>query len=116
MHIDINSDMGESYGAWNMGDDAAIMPNITSANIACGFHGGDPSVMDRTVKLALKHGVAIGAHPSFPDLQGFGRRRMNLTPDEVEAMIIYQVGALHAFARANGTCLVHVKPHGDLYN
>jgi len=116
MHIDINSDMGESYGAWVMGADDQIMPNITSANIACGFHGGDPKTIDKTIKLAKKHGVAVGAHPSYPDLQGFGRRRMNMSLDEVEAIIIYQVGAVLAFARANDVPLVHVKAHGELYN
>lgn len=116
MRIDINSDVGESYGAWRMGADEDVMPNITSANIACGFHGGDPLTIDRTIKLALRHGVAVGAHPSFPDLQGFGRRRMALTPDEVEAIVIYQVGALAGFVRANGAELVHVKSHGELYN
>jgi UPF0271 protein len=116
MQIDINSDMGESYGAWSMGADEQIMPNITSANIACGFHGGDPKTIDRTIKLAKQHGVAVGAHPSYPDLQGFGRRRMNMPLDEVEAIIIYQVGALLAFAKANDVALVHVKAHGELYN
>ncbi|HLG74096.1 MAG TPA: 5-oxoprolinase subunit PxpA [Chloroflexota bacterium] len=116
MHIDINSDMGESYGAWVMGADDQIMPNITSANIACGFHGGDPRTIDKTIKLAKQHGVAVGAHPSYPDLQGFGRRRMNMSLDEVEAIIIYQVGAMLAFARANDVPLVHVKAHGELYN
>jgi UPF0271 protein len=116
MPIDINSDMGESYGAWTMGADDQIMPNITSANIACGFHGGDPKTIDRTIKLAKQHGVAVGAHPSYPDLQGFGRRRMSMPLDEVEAIVIYQVGALQAFARANGVPLVHVKAHGELYN
>jgi len=116
VRIDINSDMGESYGAWIMGADEDIMPNITSANIACGFHGGDPKTIDNTIKLAKQHGVAVGAHPSFPDLQGFGRRRMNMPLDEVEAAIIYQVGALAAFAKANGVPLVHVKAHGELYN
>jgi UPF0271 protein len=116
MHIDINSDMGESYGAWNMGADDQVMPHITSANIACGFHGGDPKTIDRTMKLAKQHGVAVGAHPSYPDLQGFGRRRMTMSLDEVEAIIIYQVGAMQAFARANDVPLVHVKAHGELYN
>ncbi|MFI5268895.1 MAG: LamB/YcsF family protein, partial [Chloroflexota bacterium] len=96
MYIDVNSDMGESYGAWVMGADDQIMPNITSANIACGFHGGDPRTIDKTIKLAKQHGVAVGAHPSYPDLQGFGRRRMNMSLDEVEAIIIYQVGAVLA--------------------
>lgn len=116
MHIDVNSDMGESYGAWIMGADDQIMPNITSANIACGFHGGDPKTIDKTIKLAKQHGVAVGAHPSYPDLQGFGRRRMAMALDEVEAIVIYQVGAMLAFARANDVPLVHVKAHGELYN
>lgn len=116
MRIDLNSDMGESYGAWVMGADDQIMPNITSANIACGFHGGDPRIIDKTMKLAKQHGVAVGAHPSYPDLQGFGRRRMNMSLDEVEAIVIYQVGAMLAFARANDVPLVHVKAHGELYN
>ncbi|HLQ35519.1 MAG TPA: 5-oxoprolinase subunit PxpA [Chloroflexota bacterium] len=116
MHVDINSDMGESYGAWVMGADDQIMPNITSANIACGFHGGDPRTIDKTIKLAKEHGVAVGAHPSYPDLQGFGRRRMNMPLDEVEAIVIYQVGAMQAFAKANGVPLAHVKAHGELYN
>jgi len=116
MRIDINSDMGESYGAWVMGADEQIMPHITSANIACGFHAGDPKTIDKTIQLALKYGVAVGAHPSYPDLQGFGRRRMNVPLDEVEAMVIYQVGAVAACARANGTELLHVKAHGELYN
>ena len=116
MHIDVNSDMGESYGAWIMGADDQIMPNITSANIACGFHGGDPRTIDKTIKLAKQHGVAVGAHPSYPDLQGFGRRRMTMSLEEVEAIIIYQVGAMQAFARANDVPLVHVKAHGELYN
>src|SRR5205823_1731230 len=114
--IDLSCDMGESYGAWTMGADEEIMPNITSANIACGFHGGDPKTIDRTIKLAKKHGTAIGAHPSFPDLQGFGRRRMDMPLDELEASIIYQVGALAAFAHANDVTLAHVKAHGELYN
>ncbi|HEX6513105.1 MAG TPA: 5-oxoprolinase subunit PxpA [Chloroflexota bacterium] len=114
--IDVNSDMGESYGAWIMGADDQIMPNITSANIACGFHGGDPRTIDKTIKLAKQHEVAVGAHPSYPDLQGFGRRRINMSLDEVEAIIIYQVGAMQAFAKANDVPLVHVKAHGELYN
>ena len=108
--------MGESYGVWIMGADGDIMPNITSANIACGFHGGDPKTIDQTIQMAKQHGVAVGAHPSFPDLQGFGRRRMNMPLDEVEAAVIYQVGALQAFATANGVPLAHVKAHGELYN
>ena len=114
--IDLNCDMGESFGVFNLGNDAALIPYITSANIACGFHAGDPLVMDATVRLAVKHGVAVGAHPGFPDLQGFGRRNVELTPDEVEAFTLYQVSALAGFAKAAGTELVHVKAHGALYN
>jgi 5-oxoprolinase (ATP-hydrolysing) subunit A len=108
--------MGESFGAWRMGDDEALLEIVTSANIACGFHAGDPSVMDATVKAALRHGVAIGAHPSYPDLAGFGRRSMKMTPGEIERAVLYQIGALAAFVRANGGKLIHVKPHGALYN
>jgi 5-oxoprolinase (ATP-hydrolysing) subunit A len=116
MKIDLNCDMGESFGAWSMGDDAGVMPWITSANIACGFHAGDFATMQRTVELAKKHNVAIGAHVSLPDVQGFGRREMRVTPNEAYAMTLYQVGALHAFARACGMRVAHVKPHGALYN
>ena len=114
--IDLNADLGESFGAWRMGDDAGVMPWISSANIACGFHAGDPLIMQRTVALCLEHGVAIGAHPSLPDLQGFGRREMHISPDEVYAQTLYQIGALHAVACAGGARLHHVKPHGALYN
>lgn len=114
--VDINCDLGESFGAYTIGDDSAMMPVITSANIACGFHGGDPLVMERTVRLAREHGVEIGAHPGFPDLWGFGRREMRLSADELRAVLTYQIGALWAFARAQGTRLQHVKPHGALYN
>lgn len=114
--IDLNADLGESFGAWRMGDDAGVMPWITSANVACGFHAGDPATMQRTVALCMKYGVAIGAHPSLPDLQGFGRREMKLTPNEVYAQTLYQLGALHAFVQAAGARLHHVKPHGALYN
>ena len=114
--IDLNCDMGESFGAYNLGNDAALMPFITSANIACGLHAGDPRVMDATVRLAREHGVAIGAHPGYPDLQGFGRRNMQLTAEEVEVFILYQVSALAGFARAAGVELSHVKAHGALYN
>jgi len=116
MKIDLNCDMGESFGAWPMGDDAGVMPWITSANIACGFHAGDFATMQRTVELANKHGVAIGAHVSLPDVQGFGRREMRVTANEAHAMTLYQIGALHAFARACGMRVAHVKPHGALYN
>jgi UPF0271 protein len=116
MEIDLNCDMGESFGRYTLGTDETLMPHITSANIACGFHASDPLVMDRTVRLARENGVAIGAHPGFPDLQGFGRRDMQLSPEEAEATILYQIGALAGFARAAGADLVHVKPHGALYN
>lgn len=114
--VDINCDVGEGFGPWQMGNDAALMQYITSANIACGFHAGDPLVMRKTVRLALKHHIAIGAHPGFPDLQGFGRRDIGMRPEEVFAMVLYQIGALEAIARAEGGTLRHVKPHGALYN
>lgn len=114
--IDLNADLGEAFGAWRMGDDAGVMPWISSANIACGFHAGDPATMRATIDLCTRHGVAIGAHPSLPDLQGFGRREMKVTPDEVYAQALYQLGALHALSRAAGTQLHHAKPHGALYN
>lgn len=114
--IDLNCDLGESFGAWRMGDDDAVLALISSASIACGFHAGDPTIMHHTVKQAIAHGVAIGAHVSLPDLQGFGRREMRVTPAEVHAMTLYQIGALHAFTQAAGTRLAHVKPHGALYN
>ena len=113
--IDINADMGESYGRWTLGHDADLMPFLSSANIACGYHGGDPHVMRTTVRLAKKHGVAIGAHVSFPDLIGFGRRRMDVSPQELKDYVTYQVGALQAFATAEGSRVEHVKPHGMLY-
>jgi 5-oxoprolinase (ATP-hydrolysing) subunit A len=113
--VDLNADMGESYGRWTLGDDDALMPFLTSANIACGFHGGDPHVMRKTVALALEHGVGIGAHVAFPDLIGFGRRRMAATPEEIEDYVVYQAGAVRAFAEAAGGRLQHVKPHGALY-
>ena len=115
-HIDINCDMGESYGRWTLGNDEGVMPHITSANIACGFHGGEPHVMRKTVELALKHGVAIGAHPGLPDLMGFGRRRMEMSPQEIKDIHRYQVGALGAFVKAAGTTLQHVKAHGIQYH
>ena len=113
--IDLNADMGESYGRWTLGDDAALMPHLTSANIACGFHGGDPHVLRQTVALAVEHGVGIGAHVGLPDLIGFGRRRMAVSPAEVKDYITYQAGALRAFADVEGGRLQHVKPHGALY-
>jgi UPF0271 protein len=114
--IDINCDMGESFGIYSIGNDAAIMPYITSANIACGLHAGDPAHIDRAVQQAKQYGVHIGAHPGYPDLQGFGRRPMDMEPDELEAFIIYQVAALAGFCKANSVELTHVKPHGALYN
>jgi len=117
MHrIDFNCDMGEGYGAWRMGDDAALLDHVTSANVACGFHAGDPATIHRTVKAAVAKGVAIGAHPSLPDLQGFGRRAMAISPAEAYDIVVYQIGALDAFARACGGRLSHVKAHGMLYN
>ena len=114
--IDLNCDMGESYGAWRMGADAEIMPLISSANIACGFHGGDPATIRKTVRLAVDNGVAVGAHPSLPDLQGFGRRVMKISPQDMYDLVVYQAGAVEAFARAAGVRLHHVKCHGALYN
>ena len=114
--IDLNCDMGESYGAWKMGADAEVMPFISSANIACGFHGGDPATIRKTVRLALDHGVAVGAHPSLPDLQGFGRRAMKISPQDMYDLVVYQAGAVDGFARAAGSRLHHVKCHGALYN
>lgn len=114
--IDLNCDMGESFGAWKMGNDEAVLGHVTSANIACGMHAGDPGTMRATVRAALANGVAIGAHPGFPDLQGFGRRAMTLTPSQAYETVLYQVGALAGFARAAGGRLSHVKAHGMLYN
>jgi UPF0271 protein len=113
--IDLNADLGESFGAYNIGQDSELLQWITSANIACGLHAGDPIVMERTVGLAQQRGIAIGAHPGFPDLQGFGRRNMVLAPMEVKAFLLYQIGALAAFVRSAGATLHHVKPHGALY-
>ncbi|MBM7061531.1 5-oxoprolinase subunit PxpA [Pseudomonas sp. UL073] len=112
----LNCDMGESFGAWRMGDDAHAMPLIDQANLACGFHAGDPLTIQRTVALAVQHGVSIGAHPSYPDLAGFGRRHLACAPEEVEALVLYQLGALDGFCRAAGSQLDYVKPHGALYN
>jgi len=114
--INLNADLGESFGAWTMGRDAELLQVIGSANIACGFHAGDPVVMRETVRLAIANGVSLGAHPAFPDLQGFGRRVMQLSPKELEATILYQVGALQAMAAAEGGRVTHVKPHGALNN
>jgi 5-oxoprolinase (ATP-hydrolysing) subunit A len=113
--IDVNVDMGESFGRWRLGDDAGVMPFISSASIACGFHAGDPRTMRETVALALEHGVHIGAHVALPDLLGFGRRRMAVSPTDLTDYCTYQVGALAAFVRAEGGRLRHVKPHGALY-
>tara|TARA_R110000751_G_scaffold46563_1_gene104658 strand:- start:554 stop:1297 length:744 start_codon:yes stop_codon:yes gene_type:complete len=112
----LNCDMGESFGAWTMGMDQAVMPHVDCANIACGFHASDPGIMRRTVALAVAHDVRIGAHPSYPDLVGFGRRSMNCAAQEVEDMLLYQLGALQAMCRAEDTALSYVKPHGALYN
>jgi UPF0271 protein len=114
--IDLNADLGESFGAYSMGADAEVLAFVTSANVACGFHAGDPSVIDRTVAGAVRAGVAVGAHPGHWDLRGFGRRVIAVDPEEVVADIVYQVGALAAFAASHGTRLTHVKPHGALYN
>ena len=115
MAVAINCDMGESFGLYKMGDDDGIMPHITVANVACGFHASDPVVMHKTVRLAKQQGVAVGAHPSFPDLQGFGRREMRIPRAELSDILIYQVGALRAFLEAEGMPLNHIKPHGVLY-
>ncbi len=115
MRVDLNADLGESFGAWPMGHDAALMPSLSSANIACGFHAGDPGTMRETVALARAHGVAVGAHPGFPDLVGFGRREMQASPREIEDFVLYQVAALAGVAAAQGVGLQHVKAHGALY-
>ncbi len=114
--IDLNSDLGEGFGIYNLAEDEEIMKYATSVNIACGFHGGDPLTMNKSVKMAIKSGVAIGAHPGLPDLMGFGRREMQITPEEAYIYVVYQVGALKAFVESNSATLVHVKPHGALYN
>lgn len=114
--VDLNCDMGESFGAYRMGNDAEILEFVSSANIACGFHAGDPSTMRKTVRMALEKGVGIGAHPGTPDLVGFGRRAMALSADEAYDLVVYQIGALDAFVRAEGGEMQHVKPHGALYN
>jgi len=115
MSIDLNCDMGESYGHYKLGLDEEVIKYITSANIACGWHAGDPMVMDRTVKMALENNVGIGAHPGYPDRLGFGRRNMDCTAEEIRNYVIYQIGALQAFCDAHGTTLRHIKPHGNLY-
>lgn len=117
MHkIDLNSDLGESFGAYTLGMDEQLMDYITSANVACGWHAGDPGVMQKTLHAAVQKGVAVGAHPGYPDLLGFGRREMKITPDEAYTYILYQLGALDAFARVEGCTIQHIKPHGALYN
>ncbi|WP_210364219.1 5-oxoprolinase subunit PxpA [Bacillus sp. REN3] len=117
MHIvDLNCDMGESFGAYKMGRDEEILDYVTSANIACGFHAGDPSTMRKTIRMCLDKDVAIGAHPGFQDLAGFGRREMSITPEEAYDLVVYQIGAISAFAMAEGGRVQHVKPHGALYN
>lgn len=114
--IDLNCDMGEGFGVYTTGSDAKVLPFVTSVNLACGFHGGDPRVMDRTVAMAVRAGVAVGAHPSHFDLRGFGRRTIQVEPEEVESDVVYQIGALLAFVRSHDARLTHVKPHGALYN
>jgi len=116
MEINLNADLGESFGPWKMGDDAAMLELVRSASIACGFHAGDPLIMRRTLRTAKRHGVSVGAHPSFPDLQGFGRRPMRLAADELQAMILYQLAALAGMAHVEGLPMTHVKPHGALSN
>jgi UPF0271 protein len=113
--VDINCDMGESFGRWTLGDDAGVMPYVTSANVACGWHGGDPGVLRATVELAKEHGVGVGAHVGLPDLLGFGRREMSVSPQETRDYVLYQYGALRAFAEAVGTSVQHIKPHGAFY-
>jgi len=116
LKVDINADAGESYGLWRMGEDEQLFPSLTSVNVACGFHAGDPVVMQRTVELANATGVAVGAHPGFPDTGGFGRRDLAMTADELYATVLYQLGALEAFLRPPGARLHHVKPHGALHH
>lgn len=116
MHVDLNADLGEDFGAWRMGADDEVLDLVTSANVACGFHAGDPRVMRRVVARAAARGVAVGAHPGYPDLVGFGRRSLRASPEEVENDVVYQIGALAAFCAAEGATLHHVKPHGALYN
>jgi 5-oxoprolinase (ATP-hydrolysing) subunit A len=116
VRVDLNADVGESVGPWPMGDDERLIPLMTSVNVACGAHAGDPLTIDRTVRAAVANGVAVGAHPGYPDLLGFGRRDLDMAPDELEASLVYQIGAVAAFARAAGSPLRQVKPHGALYN
>lgn len=114
--VDLNCDMGESFGAYKIGLDEEVAKYISSANVACGFHASDPVVMDKTVKILKENNVNLGAHPGYPDLMGFGRRNMNVSPADAKAYVMYQIGALSAFAKANGLKIQHVKPHGALYN
>ena len=114
--VDLNSDLGESFGRYTLGNDDKIIPLITSANVACGYHASDPVVMNRTIKMAKEAGIRVGAHPGFPDLMGFGRRNMNVSAEEAKAYVMYQLGALDAFCRAHNMKMQHVKPHGALYN
>jgi UPF0271 protein len=114
--VDLNSDLGESFGRYTLGMDDRIIPLITSANVACGYHASDPVVMEKTIKMAKEAGIRVGAHPGFPDLMGFGRRNMNVTPAEAKAYTLYQLGALDAFCKAQGVTMQHVKPHGAFYN
>ena len=114
--VDLNCDLGESFGAYKIGLDSEVIPFISSANIACGYHASDPIVMSKTVKMCRENGVAVGAHPGFPDLMGFGRRDMNVSPAEAKAYVMYQIGALDAFCKANGLTIQHIKPHGAMYN
>jgi 5-oxoprolinase (ATP-hydrolysing) subunit A len=116
VRIDLNADVGESLGPWPMGDDERLIPLVSSVNVACGAHAGDPLTIERTIRLAVEHGIAVGAHPGYPDLAGFGRRDLDMTRDELLASIVYQVGAVAAIARSLGAELRHVKPHGALYN
>lgn len=114
--VDLNSDLGESFGRYTLGMDDKIIPLITSANVACGYHASDPVVMNKTIEMAKEAGIRVGAHPGFPDLMGFGRRNMNVSPAEAKAYVLYQLGALDAFCKAHGVKMQHVKPHGALYN
>src|ERR671934_1700585 len=116
MTIDLNADVGESFGAYSIGHDAGLMKSITSANVAAGFHAGDPSVLRETIRMAKANGVAVGAHPGFPDLVGFGRRELNVTPREAEDLVLYQIAAVAGVAEAEGVRMQHVKPHGALFN
>ncbi|MBB4660697.1 LamB/YcsF family protein [Conexibacter arvalis] len=115
MRVDLNADAGESYGRWTLGDDARLLPLVTSINAACGFHAGDPATMRRTIRLAREHGLALGAHPAYPDLAGFGRRELRASATEIADLVTYQLGALAAFCAAEQVPLQHVKPHGALY-